>query len=290
MSGWSWRAKMKPSSQSTRPHLDICFTAALTVLRSLDHMSTWVCNKIQISKTSAAHSYSTPKWPSLPYGWNPQIKGYCLTELQSGILNLEQLLTKTHFFVLLCRVFVTLSFEESVSQVSRPHKLFSPGRYPNLWGPVLPRHQETPAGLLHLWYKTNHMQNADMVDWWLKKQKKTKKSHSHFLRSAPVPLGRCGPRVNGSVHDLWLHARWEQSAENPQGSAACGRCLSSDPILSPAGGWYTGPTYRHQNVLFTNCLEIIDKILGMCNEACETRAGVACTFLNNVQKPLVVVT
>lgn len=112
--------------------------------------------------------------------------------------------------------------------------------------------------------------------------KKTKKSHSHFLRSAPVPLGRCGSRVNGSIHDLWLHARWEQRAENPQGSAACGRCLSSDPILSPAGGWYTGPTYRHQNVLFTNCLEIIDKILGMCNEACETQAGVACTFLNNV--------
>lgn len=37
--------------------------------------------------------------------------------------------------------------------------------------------------------------------------------------------------------------------------------------LSPAGGWYTGPTYRPQNVLFTNCLEMIEKILGMwCQE------------------------
>lgn len=54
------------------------------------------------------------------------------------------------------------------------------------------------------------------------------------------------------------------------------------PPLSPAGGWYTGPTYRHQNVLFTNSLEIIEKILGMCNKACRTQARVACTFLRNV--------
>ncbi|KAI3351596.1 hypothetical protein L3Q82_020434 [Scortum barcoo] len=29
------------------------------------------------------------------------------------------------------------------------------------------------------------------------------------------------------------------------------------------GGWYTGPTYRPQNVLLTNSLEIIEKILGL---------------------------
>lgn len=33
--------------------------------------------------------------------------------------------------------------------------------------------------------------------------------------------------------------------------------------LSPAGGWYTGPPYRPQNVLFTNFMEMIEKILGM---------------------------
>ncbi|XP_075902757.1 protein eva-1 homolog C isoform X1 [Nelusetta ayraudi] len=41
---------------------------------------------------------------------------------------------------------------------------------------------------------------------------------------------------------------------------------STDPFMISDythGGWYTGPTYRHQNVLFTNCLEIIDKILGL---------------------------
>lgn len=92
--------------------------------------------------------------------------------------------------MLFCRVFVALSFEESVSQVSRPHKLFSPGRYPNLWGPVLPRHQETPAGLLHLWYKTNRMQNADMVDWWLKKQKKVTLIFSAVPRYLLEDVGR----------------------------------------------------------------------------------------------------
>ncbi|XP_060935497.1 protein eva-1 homolog C [Limanda limanda] len=38
---------------------------------------------------------------------------------------------------------------------------------------------------------------------------------------------------------------------------------STDPFLISDythGGWYTGPTYRPQNVLFTNCLEIIEKI------------------------------
>lgn len=97
--------------------------------------------------------------------------------------------------MLFCRVFVALSFEESVSPVSRPHKLFSPGRYPNLWGPVLPRHQETPAGLLHLWYKTNRMQNADMVDWWLKKQKNKKKSLSF------------SPQCPGTSWKMWVEGQ-----------------------------------------------------------------------------------
>lgn len=51
--------------------------------------------------------------------------------------------------------------------------------------------------------------------------------------------------------------------------------LSPDPS-SPAGGWYTGPTYRPQNVLLTNSLEIIEKILGMCTGTCRPQARVAC--------------
>ncbi|XP_029972778.1 protein eva-1 homolog C isoform X2 [Salarias fasciatus] len=41
---------------------------------------------------------------------------------------------------------------------------------------------------------------------------------------------------------------------------------STDPFLISDythGGWYTGPTYRPQNVLFTNSLEIIEKMLGL---------------------------
>ncbi|KAF3694074.1 Protein eva-1 -like protein C Protein FAM176C Precursor [Channa argus] len=41
---------------------------------------------------------------------------------------------------------------------------------------------------------------------------------------------------------------------------------STDPFMISDythGGWYTGPTYRHQNVLLTNSLEIIEKILGL---------------------------
>ncbi|XP_030251810.1 protein eva-1 homolog C isoform X1 [Sparus aurata] len=41
---------------------------------------------------------------------------------------------------------------------------------------------------------------------------------------------------------------------------------STDPFLISDfthGGWYTGPTYRPQNVLLTNSLEIIEKILGL---------------------------
>ncbi|TNM98857.1 hypothetical protein fugu_013421 [Takifugu bimaculatus] len=41
---------------------------------------------------------------------------------------------------------------------------------------------------------------------------------------------------------------------------------SVDPFLISDythGGWYTGPTYRPQNVLFTNCVEMIEKILGL---------------------------
>lgn len=67
-------------------------------------------------------------------------------------------------------MFVAFSFEEGVSQVPRPHKLFSSSRYSNLWGPLFPRHQETPAGLLHLWYVTNKMLNAVLGDWWLEKK------------------------------------------------------------------------------------------------------------------------
>ncbi|XP_035525339.1 protein eva-1 homolog C isoform X1 [Morone saxatilis] len=41
---------------------------------------------------------------------------------------------------------------------------------------------------------------------------------------------------------------------------------STDPFMISDythGGWYTGPTYRPQNVLLTNSLEIIEKMLGL---------------------------
>ncbi|XP_029369109.1 protein eva-1 homolog C [Echeneis naucrates] len=41
---------------------------------------------------------------------------------------------------------------------------------------------------------------------------------------------------------------------------------STDPFMIEDythGGWYTGPTYRHETVLLTNSLEIIEKILGL---------------------------
>ncbi|KAM9849661.1 LOW QUALITY PROTEIN: protein eva-1 homolog C [Aulostomus maculatus] len=41
---------------------------------------------------------------------------------------------------------------------------------------------------------------------------------------------------------------------------------STDPFMISDythGGWYTGPTYRPQHVLLTNCLEIIEKMLGL---------------------------
>lgn len=74
---------------------------------------------------------------------------------------------------LIYRVFVAFCIEEDVSQVSRPCKLFSFSRYSNLWGPLFPRHQEAPAGLLHLWYVANKMLNAVLVDWWLEGKEKS---------------------------------------------------------------------------------------------------------------------
>lgn len=73
----------------------------------------------------------------------------------------------------------------------------------------------------------------------------------------------------------------EKKAKNPQVLLhVADFCLVPElgPLL-PAGGWYTGPTYRPKNVLLTNTLEIIEKIWGMCVDACRTQAGVACKFL-----------
>lgn len=100
---------------------------------------------------------------------------------------------------------------------------------------------------------------------------------SHFLFSASISSGRRGPRVNRSLHDLRLHTWWEEHKVLPA-AVACIR-LWSEPEsrpLSPAGGWYTGPTYRHQNVLITNSLEIIEKILGMCTDAWRYRTSDLC--------------
>lgn len=58
---------------------------------------------------------------------------------------------------------VPFSFEESVPQMPWQDKLFSLGWHPDFWRPLLPRHQETPAGVLHMWCVMNQMPDADMV-------------------------------------------------------------------------------------------------------------------------------
>lgn len=95
----------------------------------------------------------------------------------------------------------------------------------------------------------------------------------HFLFSPQISPRRCGSRSNRSFHDLRLHTRWVWK-RTFTGFIACSRLwLAIEPrTLSPAGGWYTGPTYRPQNVFLTNSLEIFDKILGMCTDACGCQA------------------
>lgn len=95
----------------------------------------------------------------------------------------------------------------------------------------------------------------------------------HFLFSPQISPRRCGSRSNRSFHDLRLHTRWVWK-RTFTGFIACSRLwLAIEPrTLSPAGGWYTGPTYRLQNVFLTNSLEIFDKILGMCTDACGCQA------------------
>lgn len=98
----------------------------------------------------------------------------------------------------------------------------------------------------------------------------------HFLFSPQISPRRCGSRSNRSFHDLRLHTRWVWK-RTFTGFIACSRLwLAIEPrTLSPAGGWYTGPTYRPQNVFLTNSLEIFDKILGMCTDACGCQATAA---------------
>lgn len=105
---------------------------------------------------------------------------------------------------------------------------------------------------------------------------------SYVLFSAPVSSWRCGSWVNRSVPDLRLHTWWEWDKIAIDFIACSRLSLTSEPRpLSPAGGWYTGPTYRPQNVLLTNSLEIIEKILGMCTDACKPQATVACTVMTD---------
>lgn len=68
---------------------------------------------------------------------------------------------------------VPFGFEESVPQMSWQDQLLSPGWYPDLWRPLLPRHQETPAGVLHMWCVMNQMPDADVVHWVIRGEKKS---------------------------------------------------------------------------------------------------------------------
>lgn len=122
-----------------------------------------------------------------------------------------------------------------------------------------------------------------MLIWFAASVEKKQNKITLFFSSVPRYLLEDVGRGLTDPFMISDYTHGENKGANPLAFAACSRCLSSDPApLSPAGGWYTGPTYRHQNVLFTNSLEIIEKILGMCNEACRTQARVACTFLRNV--------
>lgn len=173
---------------------------------------------------------------------------------------------------------VTFSFEEGITQVSWQSELLNTGQYTNLWGPLLSRHQETPAGILHLWYVMNRMLLlvSDMVNWKKKTQKIT-------LIFCSVPRYLLEDVGRGSTDPFMIsdYTHGENKAKNPQVLLhVADFCLVPElgPLL-PAGGWYTGPTYRPQNVLLTNSLEIIEKIWGMCIGAWRTQAGVAYTFL-----------
>lgn len=97
-------------------------------------------------------------------------------------------------------MFVTFSFEEGITQVSWQSELLNTGQYANLWRSLLSWYQETPAGILHLWYVMNRMLLLVTDTVYCRK-----KNNSHFLLSSPVSSGRCGSRVNRSFHDLRLH-------------------------------------------------------------------------------------
>lgn len=140
---------------------------------------------------------------------------------------------------------------------------------------MFPWHQETPAGVLHMWWVTNRMWAA--CDWHgLLNYVKT-----NLLILSSVPRYLLEDVGRGSTDPFMIsdYTHGESKTLRFTGFVACSRLwLASEPRpLSPAGGWYTGPTYRPQNVL-TNSLEIIEKILGMCTDAWKAQARVACTF------------
>lgn len=168
-----------------------------------------------------------------------------------------QIITKNNKIKYCSRVLVPFGFEESVPQMSWQDKLFSLGWHPDFWRPLLPRHQETPAGVLHMWCVMNRMPDADM-GCMCESRKQT-----FFLCLVPRYLLEDVGR--GSV-DPFLISDYTHGEIYP-GNLSCFWLACELSPLSPAGGWYTGPTYRPQNVLFTNCVEMIEKILGMwCQE------------------------
>ena len=114
-------------------------------------------------------------------------------------------------------------------------------------------------------------------------KKKTKKQNKKTFIFSSVPRYLLEDVGRGSTDPFLISdfTHGESKAEEGlQVFVACCRLWLASELrpLSPAGGWYTGPTYRPQNVLLTNSLEIIEKILGMCTDACRAQGGMCRSY------------
>lgn len=132
------------------------------------------------------------------------------------------------------RVPVSLGSEESVTQVSWQSELLGVCWHSNLWGPVFPRHQETPAGVLHLWYVTSRPVLLCLLTCFVASCEKLSLSSS-VPRYLLEDVGR------GSTDPFMIsdYTHGESEAEAPPGFVAeCGRVWQvSEPRPPLACRW-----------------------------------------------------